>query len=150
MLRNTFLKNPAQRATVPGMARLYARVIAANPRPEAAPLFYLSASPRQLHASIARFLALNQFPAGVLITKRVTRGRTSEPLVDQFAYKARKIEDIFAGLPNLRFVLLGDDGERDPEIYDRMPSIIPTASKPSGYTECIAIRRARDRLVNST
>jgi phosphatidate phosphatase APP1 len=118
MLRNTFLRNPAQRTAVPGTARLYAKVMAANPRPEAAPLVYLSASPRQLHDSIAKFLALNSFPNGVLITKRVTNDKTSEPLANQFAYKTKKIEDIFARLPNVRFVLVGDDGERDPEIYD--------------------------------
>jgi phosphatidate phosphatase APP1 len=54
----------------------------------------------------------------VLITKRVTDDRSSEPLIDQFAYKTQKIEDILARLPLVRFVLVGDDGERDPEVYD--------------------------------
>lgn len=137
MLRNTFLKNPAQRAAVPGTARLYAQVMAANPRPDAAPLIYLSASPRQLHASIAKFLALNGFPKGVLITKRVTNDKTSEPLADQFAYKTKRIEDIFARLPKVRFVLVGDDGERDPEIYDWVRKQHPDR------VEAVWIRRVR-------
>lgn len=125
MLGNTFLRNPAQRVAVGGMAPLYARVVAANPRPEAAPLVYLSASPRQLHEPIARFLELNGFPKGILVTKRVTDDRSSEPLVDQFAYKTRKIEDILARWPEVGFVLVGDDGERDPEIYDRLRTLHP-------------------------
>jgi phosphatidate phosphatase APP1 len=125
MLGNTFLKSPAQRAAVGGMAHLYARVMAANPQPDAAPLIYLSASPRQLHDPIAQFLALNAFPKGVLITKRVTDDRTSDPLIDQFAYKTRKIEEILARWPQVRFVLVGDDGERDPEIYDWVRSRHP-------------------------
>lgn len=118
MLGNTFLKNPGQREAVPGMAALYRAAMAINPQPDAAPLFYLSASPRQLHGAISEFLSRNTFPRGVLITKRVTNDRTSEPLLDQFAYKTQKIEEIFARVPGVRFVLVGDDGERDPEIYD--------------------------------
>lgn len=118
LLVNTFLKNPAQRQAVPGMAALYARVMARNARPVAAPLFYLSASPRQMHDAIAEFLGRHAFPPGVLITKRVTNDFSGEPLLDQFAYKTRKIEEIFTRLPWVRFVLVGDDGEKDPEIYD--------------------------------
>lgn len=116
LLRNTFLMNPAQRQAVAGTARLYAGL--AGSGGETTPLFYLSASPRQLHGAIADFLQRNDFPRGVLITKRVTNDRSSEPLTDQFAYKTAKIEEIFARLPGIRFVLVGDDGERDPEIYD--------------------------------
>lgn len=118
LLANTFLKNPAQRQAVPGMAALYTTLMRHNARPEAAPLFYLSASPRQMNDAIADFLGRNAFPPGVLITKRVSNDRSSEPLLDQFAYKTQKIEEIFARLPWVRFVLVGDDGERDPEIYD--------------------------------
>ncbi len=118
LLANTFLKNPGQRLAVPGMAALYARVMAQNVQPTAAPLIYLSASPRQLHEAIAEFLERQAFPPGVLITKRITNDSSSEPRLDQFSYKTAKIEEILARLPWVRFVLVGDDGERDPEIYD--------------------------------
>lgn len=118
LLANTFLKNAAQRQAVPGMAALYTKVMAHNALPASAPLFYLSASPRQMHEAIADFLGRNAFPPGVLITKRITNDFSSEPRLDQFTYKTAKIEEIFARLPWVRFVLVGDDGERDPEIYD--------------------------------
>lgn len=118
LLANTFLKNSAQRQAVPGMAALYSRLMARNAQPASAPLFYLSASPRQMHEAIADFLGRNAFPPGVLITKRITNDFSSEPRLDQFSYKTAKIEEIFARLPWVRFVLVGDDGEKDPEIYD--------------------------------
>jgi phosphatidate phosphatase APP1 len=118
LLANTFLKNAAQRQVVPGMAALYTRVMAHNAQPAAAPLFYLSASPRQMHEAITDFLGRHAFPPGVLITKRITNDFSSEPRLDQFSYKIEKIEEIFARLPWVRFVLVGDDGERDPETYD--------------------------------
>jgi len=117
LLANTLLKNPLQRKVVPGVADFYRRLAARNPKPEAAPIIYLSASPRQLHGSIQAFLDFNRFPSGVLITKKITNDRTSEPLLDQVAYKTQKIEDILMRLPHVRFVLVGDDGEKDPEIY---------------------------------
>ena len=117
LLRNVLLVNYAQRQAVPGTADFYARLTRRNPRPEAAPVFYLSASPRQLHVGIQSFLDRNGFPRGVLITKKVTNDETSDPLIDQVKYKTGRIEQVLAALPQVRFVLVGDDGERDPEIY---------------------------------
>jgi phosphatidate phosphatase APP1 len=117
MLANTFLHNSTQRQVVPGIVPFYRQLMAANPQPEFAPIIYLSASPRQLHNAINAFLRYNGFPPGVLITKRVTDDSTSEPLTDQVAYKTAKIETILTQLPAVRFTLVGDDGERDPEIY---------------------------------
>lgn len=142
MLGNTFLKNPAQREAVPAMAWLYTTVLAANPKPLALPLFYLSASPRQLHGAIDTFLKLNGFPEGVLITKRVTDDRTSEPLFDQKAYKLQKIEDILARTPGVRFLLVGDDGERDPDIYETVRRQHPER------VEAIWIRRVNPEPVS--
>lgn len=125
LLANALLKNALQREAVPGAARAYQLLAARNPLPAATPLFYLSASPRQLNAPIQAFLDHNAFPRGVLITKRVTNDATSEPIRDQVAYKTAKIEEILARLPHVRFVLVGDDGERDPEIYHEIRKRYP-------------------------
>jgi phosphatidate phosphatase APP1 len=117
LLGNTFLKNPLQRTAVPGAAQFLARSLAGNPRPDTAAMIYLSASPRQLSVPIETFLAHNGFPRGVLITKKVTNDATSDPIADQVAYKTAKLESIFARLPRVSFILLGDDGEKDPEIF---------------------------------
>lgn len=116
LLKNTFLKNPKQRQTFPGTANFYQRLLARNVDPKAAPMFYVSASPRQLAQSTPAFLDQNNFPQGVLITKQVN-GNGHDPLLGQQQYKTTKIEAIFAALPWVKFVLLGDDGELDPETY---------------------------------
>lgn len=116
LLGNTFLQNPSQRQSFPGTARFYKQLLAKNPQPNAAPMIYLSASPRQLTENIASFLAKNDFPTGALITKLVT-GDERDPLLDQQKYKLSKIESVLAALPSVVFDLVGDDGERDPEIY---------------------------------
>lgn len=125
LLSNTFLKNPLQRKIFPGAAEVYANIAQRNPVPDAAPIFYLSASLRQLHGPISEFISHHQFPPGVVITKRVSDDRSSEPIFDQFAYKTKKIEEIFKRLPQVRFILAGDDGEKDPEIYDHIRRTYP-------------------------
>jgi phosphatidate phosphatase APP1 len=116
LLNNTFLKNPQQRQTFPGTADFYKRLLAQNADPQAAPMFYLSASPRQLAGNIEAFLTQNNFPQGVLVTKQIN-GDGRDPLLDQKQYKIAKIEAILAALPWVKFVLVGDDGELDPETY---------------------------------
>jgi phosphatidate phosphatase APP1 len=125
MMANTFMLNPLQRQVVPGIVPFYHQLAHANAQPELAPIIYLSASPRQLHTNINLFLTHNNFPRGVLITKRVTDDNTSEPITDQVAYKSAKIEFILAQLPGIRFTLVGDDGEHDPEIYAAIQQRFP-------------------------
>ena len=131
LLKNSLLRNFMQREAVPGAPQLYTRL--ANERPTA--MFYLSASPRQLQGSIQSFLDHNGFPPGVLITKKVTNDSSSEPLHDQVAYKTEKLVDLFERLPHIRFTLIGDDGEHDPEIYDALRTRYPDR------VEAIWIRR---------
>lgn len=126
LLKNTFLKNHAQRKAVPGAAAYYARFAQQNPQPGTAPIFYLSASPRQLHVGIQSFLDRNGFPPGVLITKKVTNDASGEPLLDQVRYKTAHIERLLTEFPAMRFTLIGDDGEHDPEIYREIQKRFPT------------------------
>ncbi len=124
LLQNTFLQNPTQRKTFPGTASFYKKLLAVNAEINAAPMFYLSASPRQLAGNISAFLKHNDYPQGALITKQIN-GDQRDPLIDQQAYKLSKIEKIFATLPWVRFTLIGDDGEHDPEIYSTIQKKYP-------------------------
>ena len=135
MLANTFLRNPLQRRVVEGMPAAFRKLASRNVVPTAAPLFFLSASPRQLHMPLQAVLDHNGFPPGVLITKRVTNDSTREPILDQMRYKLARCEDILARTPGVRFTLIGDDGEHDPEIFHRF------ASQHADRIERIYIRR---------
>ena len=138
LLRNVLFVNYAQRKPVPGTAALYAQLARRNATPAAAPIFYLSASPKQLHAGIQTFLDRNGFPRGVLITKKVTNDATSDPIRDQVKYKTGRIEQLLAALPHVRFVLVGDDGEHDPEVYDDIRRRYPER------IDAVWIRKAAD------
>ncbi len=135
MLARAFLQNPLQREAVPGTALLSLGLTQRNPEPASAPLFYISGSPRQVYSAILLFLRHNEYPPGVLITKRITDDETSEGLRDQVTYKLEKISEILARVPRVRFTLIGDDSERDPEIYAEVQRLYPDR------VEAIWIRR---------
>jgi phosphatidate phosphatase APP1 len=116
LLKNTFLKNPEQRAAFPGTADFYAALAAKGGDAATAPIIYLSASPHHLAPNIRAFLDKHRFPQGVLLTKQVS-GDNKDPLLDQERYKLARIEALLTTLPWVTFTLIGDDGERDPEIY---------------------------------
>ncbi|MEY4563587.1 MAG: hypothetical protein RLZZ618_2864 [Pseudomonadota bacterium] len=124
LLRNSLLVPAESREAVPGMADRYRQITALNAVPEATPIFYVSASPRQLTDSVRRFLGKNGFPRGVLQLKEVRTSR-GDSLTDQQAYKVRRITAVLQAFPGVRFVLFGDDGEYDPESYAELVARFP-------------------------
>jgi phosphatidate phosphatase APP1 len=117
-LRNSLLVPPEKRLAVPRMAQAYRKIVNALPNPAAAPVFYLSATPRQLTDNVRRFLDLAGYPRGVLLLKQVAR-EGADPLREHAAYKSLRIGAILDAFPAVRFHLVGDDGGGDPEIYAR-------------------------------
>lgn len=114
LLRTTFLE---EWQAVPGMAELYARLA------ERGALFhYVSSSPWQLGPELQTFLADAGLPAGSFHLKSFrAKDRT---LFDLFASaeetKPAVIGPLLQRFPGRRFVLIGDSGEKDPEVYGRM------------------------------
>lgn len=101
------------------------------------PLVFVSGSPVNLYPKLTRFLELKGFPAAPLLLKDFGL----EDLTEQKAYKLKHIATVTKLLPGYRFILVGDDGEQDPEIYrevarrhaDRVELVLihKVASKPS-------------------
>jgi hypothetical protein len=120
MLRNTFLREfqPA-----PGMAEFYQTLARSN----AATFHYVSASPWQLHPTLAEFVQANGFPAGTFHLKEFRwKDRSFFSLFsDPERYKLGVIEPLLKRFPKRRFILVGDSGERDPEIYAKLAGRFP-------------------------
>ncbi|MEQ2007985.1 MAG: App1 family protein [Limisphaerales bacterium] len=119
LLRKTFYE-PFQ--AVDGMATVY-RAWAE----EGTSFHYVSASPWQLYEPIVEFAATNRFPAGSWHMKqfRVKDSSFLALLDSPEAYKPGVIEPMLRQFPQRRFVLVGDSGERDPEIYGALSRQFP-------------------------
>jgi phosphatidate phosphatase APP1 len=111
LLRNTLLR---EFAAVPGMPEVYRRWQAGG-----TVFHYVSASPWQLSRCLCGFLADAGLPAGSMHLK-LFRLKDSTPLgrlPSRKRSKRRVIEEIMRDFPGRRFLLVGDSGERDPEVY---------------------------------
>ena len=119
LLRKTFYE-PFQ--AVDGMAAVYRRWAS-----DGASFHYVSASPWQLYEPLAEFTATNGFPAGSWHMKqfRVKDGSFLALLDSPEKYKPAVIEPMLRQFPKRRFFLVGDSGERDPEIYGALARKFP-------------------------
>ncbi|MGB3774597.1 MAG: App1 family protein [Leeuwenhoekiella sp.] len=89
--------------------------------------FYVSSSEWNLYAFIAEFAQLHDLPKAVIKLKKIkTRlldfvksGRGDHD------HKFVKIKDIINFYPNTTYVLLGDDSQQDPYIYERICKLFP-------------------------
>ncbi|KAI9324356.1 hypothetical protein BDR26DRAFT_925876 [Obelidium mucronatum] len=112
-LNNAFFVPDA--AAIHGMAELY-KLFYTNSK---AAFHYVSASPFQLLDMISKFLNDGDFPSGSITLRDVWSQRSRR------AYKDEIVKDLFSKYPNRRFVLIGDAGEKDAEIYARVYSQYP-------------------------
>jgi hypothetical protein len=79
---------------------------------------YVSSSPAQLYPPLKEFLDKEGFPKGSFHLRDTTD--LSDFLADKkvsMAHKTTEIEKLFNAYPKRKFILTGDDGENDPEIY---------------------------------
>lgn len=93
--------------------------------------FYVSSSEWNLYHFIVKFTEIHQMPKAVLLLKDI---KTS--LTDFFGtgrgnhnHKFDKIKHILEFYPNLEYILLGDDSQDDPFLYEAICKIFPVTVK---------------------
>ena len=103
----------------------------ANNKNEQNAFFYVSSSEWNLYSFIVKFTEIHQLPRAVLLLKDI---KTS--LFDFFVtgrgdhnHKFEKIKHILEFYPNLQYVLLGDDSQHDPFLYENICKIFPVTVK---------------------
>ncbi|MGB0100163.1 MAG: phosphatase domain-containing protein [Nocardioides sp.] len=107
MLLQTFAGSELTRTPFEGAPELY-RDLADGDRN---PVFYVSSSPWNLHSFLQGFLRHRDFPLGPLLLRDLIGGREGRDR------KHGRIEEVLGLHPQLSFVLIGDSGEKDPQIY---------------------------------
>jgi phosphatidate phosphatase APP1 len=118
MLRATFLENARTRLPFPGVAALYRALQSGTAGATLNPLFYVSSSPWNMYDMLEEFFAIQRIPSGPLLL----RDWGFSPLGSQspLHHRKHKLETICQILdtyPALQFLLIGDSGQEDPEIY---------------------------------
>lgn len=108
--------NAHTRKPFKGVAAFYRALHRGAGGNESNPVFYVSSSPWHLFDPLVDFMRLQSIPRGPLLLRELSL----RSLFNQQAsrdHKLGKIEAILQTYPHLPFILIGDSGERDPEIY---------------------------------
>jgi phosphatidate phosphatase APP1 len=114
--RRVLVDQPADRLAVPGASTLY-KMIARDHAAPARPFFYVSSSPWNLYGFIAEFMERNAIPHGPMFLKDYGIDRSQFIRKGHEEHKLQAIERVLAFYPKLRFLLIGDNGQRDVTVY---------------------------------
>ncbi|WP_247234729.1 App1 family protein [Telluribacter sp. SYSU D00476] len=89
--------------------------------------FFVSSSEWNLYEFIVRFTHFNGLPKAVLKLKSVKDSLGDFLMTGRGSHdhKERKIRNIIKFYPHLKFILLGDDSQRDPHIYEVICKTFP-------------------------
>lgn len=120
MVRNTVLGNSRTRMPFPGVAPFYEALTLGDDDAPRNGLFYVSSSPWNLYGALLDFLEINGIPHGPLFLSDWGLSPTQLLTAGHDDHKGRAIRDLLALYPRQRFVLIGDSGQEDPEIYSRI------------------------------
>ncbi|SHJ45568.1 App1 family protein [Pseudozobellia thermophila] len=123
---NTVFKTADKRTPLAGAAEFYQLLHRGRLGNEANPLFYVSHSPWNLYRYLEMFLQKNNFPKGpILLRSFPLFGKWKSP--KEKPQKQKEILNILKTYPGLRFILIGDSGEYDADIYKEIAQQHPQA-----------------------
>ena len=113
MAKLTLLHNAHTRLPFEGVAGFYQALQRVRDGEAYNPVFYVSNSPWNLYDLLEDFLDVHGIPRGPLLLRDWSPRR----LKAGAAHKLTAIQGLLDAYPALPVVLIGDSGERDPEIY---------------------------------
>ena len=120
---NSFVLLEHARSPVSGMAGLLQTVQAAD---EEAPVIYLSTGAWNVAPILGRFLARHAFPPGPLLL--TDWGPTNTGWFRSgAAHKREALRRLADEFPDIKWLLVGDDGQHDPQIYTDFASDRPAS-----------------------
>ncbi|HSN43335.1 MAG TPA: phosphatase domain-containing protein [Propionibacteriaceae bacterium] len=127
---NTLVITEQAREAVPGMARMYQKLLADHP---GAPVIYVSTGAWNTYPFLARFLGRHGFPRGPMLL--TDWGPTNTGWFRSGPdHKRVALRELARDFPGIKWVLIGDDGQHDPHLYAEFAELQPD------HVRAIAIR----------
>jgi phosphatidate phosphatase APP1 len=119
LLENTFLR---EYRAVPGMAGMYHRWAKRR-----AAFHYVTGSPWQLYPPLYEFIADSGFPKGCFFMRyfRLKDSSFIDFLSSAEDFKITSISALIQRYPQRKYILVGDSGEKDPEVYGEIARRYP-------------------------
>jgi phosphatidate phosphatase APP1 len=125
MARTTFLGNARTRLPFEGVAALYRALHQGAASEIVNPIFYVSSSPWNLYDMLAEFFEIQRIPPGPLFLRDWGVSRAQAGRGRHHHHKLAVIRQLLDFYPDLPFILIGDSGQADPEIYHEVVRAYP-------------------------
>jgi Uncharacterized conserved protein len=128
---NSFVLDEHARQPVPGMAVLLERLVRDHP---GAPVIYLSTGAWNVAPTLIRFMRRHLFPPGALLL--TDWGPTHDRWFRSGrAHKSDNLRRLADEFPHVKWMLIGDDGQHDDDLYTAFTSEFPE------HVTAVAIRQ---------
>ncbi|NUO40193.1 MAG: DUF2183 domain-containing protein [Gemmatimonadaceae bacterium] len=124
-VRTVMLGNARTRLPFPGVAAFYRALEQGGDGARLNPIFYVSSSPWNIHDIVADFMDIQGIPRGPINLRDwdiVLSALTSSRLGN---FKEPVIRELLELYPTLPFILIGDNSQKDPEIYRKIIGEFP-------------------------
>jgi phosphatidate phosphatase APP1 len=121
-VRLLLLHNARTRKPLTGLAALYRALQAGADGNRRNPIFYVSSSPWNLYDLLDDFMARNAIPPGPIYLRDYGTDAGKFIATSGHGHKLERARDLIRRLPQLSWVLIGDSGQADAEIYAELAS----------------------------
>jgi phosphatidate phosphatase APP1 len=115
MAKLTFLHSPTMRLSFLGVSAFYRALESSGNYLR--PFFYVSSSPWNLYDFLVEFMRLNEIPKGALLLRDYGLEADHFFQSSHRKHKLSQIMHVMDTYPTMSFLLIGDSGQHDPEIY---------------------------------
>lgn len=146
VILNTMFKRATKRLQLEGASDFYHRLHQGKTGNESNPIFYVSHSPWNLYRYLELFLKTNNFPKGPILLRSMSSFRLRKRS-DEKPQKLKDISDLVQAYPKLPFILIGDSGEKDGDIYQEISRLFP-GRIAAIYLRSVNHSKRMDRIQN--
>ncbi|MBP2832443.1 DUF2183 domain-containing protein [Aquimarina sp. U1-2] len=125
VIANTIFKNFDKRLPIEGTVHFYQKLRLGTNNLPVNPFFYVSNSPWNLYDYLTAFFEKHLFPRGPILLRdlRTPFDKTPKPKIP---HKQSEILNLLHMYSEMNFVLIGDSGEKDADIYTKIAKEFPT------------------------
>ena len=144
LIRIVLFTNAHTRTPFPGVAALYQALRAGPSGAGDNPIFYVSQSGWNLYPLLRTFMELHDIPVGPLLLRDFGFLGDQSSALGKEDQKLSRIRAILRTYPTLPFVLIGDSGQHDPEIYRQVVREHPGRIRAIYIRDVTTARRDRE------
>ncbi len=124
-----FFNNARTRLPFKGVSAFYQALQEGENGQRNNPIFYVSSSPWNLFDLLDHFCEIHDIPQGPFLLRDLGVSTGKFIKTGHEGHKIEMIEKVFRLYPDLPFVLIGDSGQKDPEIYEKVVEKYPQKIK---------------------